>query len=68
MPSVSPKQHRFMEMVAHNPGAAKRVGVPQKVGQDFADADAAKGNKMRRALKPLGQQPNRMADEEDAGP
>lgn len=43
MPSVSGKQHRFMEMVAHDPAAAKRVGVPQSVGQDFAQAD--KGRK-----------------------
>ena len=32
MPSVSGKQHRFMEMVAHDPAAAKRVGVPQLRG------------------------------------
>ena len=42
MPSVSGAQHRFMEMVAHDPGAAKRVGVPQSVGQDFAEADKGK--------------------------
>ena len=39
MPSTSPKQHRFMEMIAHDPAAAKRVGVPQSVGKDFAKAD-----------------------------
>lgn len=39
MPSVSGKQHRFMEMIAHNPAAAKRVGVPQSVGKDFVMAD-----------------------------
>jgi len=39
MPSVSGKQHRFMEMVAHDPAAAKRVGVPQSVGKEFAMAD-----------------------------
>lgn len=39
MPSESQAQHRFMEMVAHDPKAAKRVGVPQSVGQDFALAD-----------------------------
>lgn len=39
MPSTSAKQHRFMEMVAHDPAAAKRVGVPQSVGRDFANAD-----------------------------
>jgi hypothetical protein len=42
MPSVSKKQHAFMEMVAHDPAAAKRVGVPQSVGEDFAAADKGK--------------------------
>ena len=32
-----------MEAVAHNPGFAKKVGIPQSVGQDFATAD--KGRK-----------------------
>ena len=31
-----------MEMVAHDPEAAKRVGVPQSVGEDFAKADEGK--------------------------
>jgi hypothetical protein len=31
-----------MEMVAHNPAAAKRVGVPQSVGKDFVAADKGK--------------------------
>ena len=42
MPSVSGRQHRFMEMVAHSPGAAKRTGVPQSVGEEFAQADEGK--------------------------
>lgn len=42
MPSVSKKQHNFMEAVAHNPAFAKKAGVPQKVGKDFATADKAK--------------------------
>lgn len=42
MPSKSSKQHRFMEMVAHDPAAAKRVGVPQSVGEEFAEADKGK--------------------------
>ena len=42
MPSSSVKQHNFMEMVAHDPKAAKRVGVPQSVGEDFATADKGK--------------------------
>jgi hypothetical protein len=49
MPSTSAKQHRFMEMVAHNPEAAKRVGVPQSVGQDFVEADKRK--KYAKALR-----------------
>ena len=28
-----------MEAVAHSPGFAKKVGVPQSVGKDFAAAD-----------------------------
>jgi len=52
MPSTSAKQHRFMEMVAHDPKAAKRVGVPQSVGQDFVAAD--KGKKFATALRKHG--------------
>lgn len=50
MPSVSEKQHNFMEMVAHDPGAAKRVGVKKKVGEEFAKAD--KGKKFGKKKKP----------------
>ena len=46
MPSVSRRQHNFFEMIAHDPGAAKRVGVSQKVGEDFAEAD--KGKSLKR--------------------
>lgn len=42
MPSVSGAQHRLMEGVAHNPAFAKKVGIPQKVGKDFAAADKGK--------------------------
>jgi len=42
MPSSSAKQHRFMEAIAHNKAFAKKVGVPQSVGQDFANADKGK--------------------------
>jgi len=42
MPSSSSKQHRFMEAVAHNPAFAKKAGVPQSVGKDFAAADKGK--------------------------
>jgi len=42
MPSKSPSQHNLMEAVAHNPAFAKKVGIPQKVGKDFAKADEGK--------------------------
>jgi hypothetical protein len=42
MPSVSKKQHNFMEMVAHSPAMAKKVGVSQSVGKEFAAADKGK--------------------------
>jgi hypothetical protein len=45
MPSTSAKQHRFMEAVAHSPEFAKKAGVPQSVGKDFAAADKAKANR-----------------------
>lgn len=50
MPSKSPAQHHLMEAVAHNPAFAKKVGIPQSVGQDFADADKGK-TKRKMKLK-----------------
>ena len=35
MPTVSKKQERFMQAVAHNPKFAKKVGVPASVGKEF---------------------------------
>ena len=46
MPSVSKKQHNFMEAVAHNAAFAKKAGVPQSVGKDFSNAD--KGRKFSK--------------------
>ena len=46
MPSSSKKQHNFMEAIAHSSSFAKKVGVTQKVGKDFAEAD--KGKKFGR--------------------
>ena len=42
MPSKSAKQHNLMEAVAHSPKFAKKVGIPQSVGKDFAAADKMK--------------------------
>ena len=46
MPSTSKKQHNFMAAIAHSPSFAKKVGVPQSVGQDFTKAD--KGHKFSK--------------------
>ena len=52
MPSVSKKQHNFMEAVAHNPSFAKKAGVPQSVGKEFSKADEgrkfSKGGDMKK--------------------
>jgi len=42
MPSKSPSQHKLMAAVAHNPAFAKKVGIPTKVGKEFAKADEGK--------------------------
>jgi hypothetical protein len=42
MPSKSSSQHNLMSAVAHNPAFAKKVGIPQKVGKEFAKADEGK--------------------------
>ncbi len=42
MPNSSPAQHKLMEAVKHDPGFAKKVGIPQAVGQDFVSADEGK--------------------------
>jgi hypothetical protein len=42
MPSVSKKQHNFMNAIAHNKAFAKKVGIPQSVGQEFSKADKGK--------------------------
>lgn len=40
MPSVSPAQRKLMAIAAHTPGGYG--GVPQKVGEEFHQADAGK--------------------------
>ena len=46
MPSKSKAQHNLMTMVAHDPAAAKRLGIPQSVGKDYTQAD--KGRKFAK--------------------
>ena len=45
MPSKSKKQHNLMAAVANNPKFAKKVGIPQSVGEDYVEAD--KGRKFK---------------------
>jgi hypothetical protein len=42
MPSKSKAQHNLMAMVASDPSAAKRKGIPQSVGKEFMKADKGK--------------------------
>ena len=42
MPSKSKAQHNLMAMVANDPAAAKRVGIPQSVGSEYMKADKGK--------------------------
>ena len=42
MPSKSKSQHNLMAMVAHDPAAAKRLGISQKVGKEFVKADVGR--------------------------
>jgi hypothetical protein len=46
MPSKSKKQAKLMAAVAHNPKFAKKVGIPQSVGEDFHQADKKVGKYM----------------------
>lgn len=45
MPSVSKKQKRFMQAVAHSAEFADKVDVPQSVGRDFYEADKRKARR-----------------------
>lgn len=42
MPSKSKAQHNLMAMVANDPAASKRVGIPQSVGEEYVKADKGK--------------------------
>jgi hypothetical protein len=51
MPSTSKKQARFMAMIAHDPKAAKRTGVPQSVASEFNKADKRTGILRKKGKK-----------------
>jgi hypothetical protein len=58
MPSTSAKQARFMAMIAHDKGAAKRTGVPQSVAAEFNRADKRTGIlRKKKKEKPDTQEP-----------
>jgi len=48
MPSKTKKQADFMRAAAHNPGFAKKAGIPQSVAKEFNQADAGKSAKPQR--------------------
>jgi len=54
VPSVSKKQHNLMAMVAHDPAAAKRLGISQSVGKEFVNAD--KGRKFSEGGRIMAKQ------------
>ena len=60
MPSHSKKQHNFMEAIAHSPSFAKKAGVPQSVGKDYAAADKgktfSKGGEMKESKAMVGKE------------
>jgi len=51
MPSKSPAQAKLMRAVAHNPDFAKKVGIPQKVGKEFSEADKHKNAIMIKKMR-----------------
>jgi hypothetical protein len=55
MPTVSKKQEKFMQAVAHNPAFAKKAGVPQSVGKEFTKSGGGMANTSRmNRLEELG--------------
>lgn len=50
MPSKSKAQAKLMRAAAHNPSYAKKVGVPQSVAKEYANADKGRHRKMAGAL------------------
>ena len=61
MPAKSEKQRRFMRAVAHSPEFARKVGVPQSVGQEFEGAPTAKkgGNRKKSGKRAKKRVPSR---------
>lgn len=54
MPSKTPKQARTMRAAAHDPGFAKKVGIPPSVAKEFVVADEGRQSRDKKAgAKPV---------------
>lgn len=51
MPSKTRAQHNLMAMVANDPAAAKRLGIPSSVGREFMKADKGRAFKAGGEMK-----------------
>jgi len=60
MPSKTKAQHNLMALVAHDPDASKRLGIPQKVGKEFMQADKGRkfnqGGEMKESKAMMGKE------------
>ena len=54
MPAKSKKQQKFMAAVANNPKFAKKVGVPQSVGEEFMKAKKYQMGGRAMGNRPMG--------------
>jgi len=54
MPTVSKKQEKFMQAVAHNPAFAKKAGVPQSVGKEFTKSGGGEMKESKAMMKKGG--------------
>ena len=53
MPTVSKKQEKFMQAVAHNPKFAKAAGVPQSVGKEFTKSGGGMAESKKMVAKEI---------------
>jgi hypothetical protein len=60
MPTVSKKQEKFMQAVAHNPAFAKKAGVPQSVGKEFTKSGGG------MPVKPIEESKSRSRESDEA--
>ena len=60
MPSKTQAQHNLMALVANDPAASKRLGIPQKVGKEFMRADKGRkfnqGGEMKESKAMMGKE------------